>query len=363
MHRCLLHLLFESLLLIASTPAIMMEAPVSEVLEASDVPAWTLLIDLFASSWDVLPFMVAGFAAGVAHIVRWAIKKGFFAYEISNSRLVTTRSGQQETMMYFHELAEMGKYVCIVVMALSSLGTVALCALLPQPRACIVIRSYVIAVFYTHVGLPLVSAIACTFILCMARAGPTFDLLLTANPDIMDFVTVGVENPDFLRWRVERVVTEQEQLQLVYSGEWASDELDHLDMSPLEEAQAEEKKKKRWIGKVDEFIREVREHGFKGAVKRRRDPDYDGEDDTGNKVAPTGEEQPLSEEPLSPLSPLSPDYAEDGNFDHDPNFDDQPADDGALMDQPEDQEWGGAGFEEAAAGEPSGDQAPADRQD
>jgi hypothetical protein len=228
-HRCVMHLLFDSTMLMASTFSLFVESPDGENIEATEVAVWTLFSNLLSTSWNVLPFMNAAIAVGCAYVLWFVVKYCFFAYKIGQDRVVLTPKGQETNMTLAHMLAESGKWLCIFGTFLFTMGTVALCALLPQPRACIVVRSYLLAIIYSHICLPIVEAIVVTVILSMARSGPVFDPLLTAYPSIMDFVSVGVEHPDFLRWRVERIVTEQEQLQLIYSAEWSKDDVEELE--------------------------------------------------------------------------------------------------------------------------------------
>jgi hypothetical protein len=233
-HRCFLHLLFDSVMLMMATAMAFdgMETW-NENVQAEARTVTQLFNELFTEKLDHLPFYLAFWAVIVGRCVQEVVKRIFFGYDVSMHRLVTTKPGQLETMMYWHELAEMGKWICIIGTVFSASATVAFCALRPQPRAAVCIRGFLIAVLWSHIVLPLLSALMTTIVLCQARNSRIFDGLLTVFPGIMDFLCVGVEHTDFLRWRVERIVTELEQMRMVYRAEFQKDLVtDRLDRPP-----------------------------------------------------------------------------------------------------------------------------------
>eukprot|EP00929_Paragymnodinium_shiwhaense_P028174 TRINITY_DN16395_c0_g1_i2.p1 TRINITY_DN16395_c0_g1~~TRINITY_DN16395_c0_g1_i2.p1 ORF type:complete len:312 (+),score=59.72 TRINITY_DN16395_c0_g1_i2:867-1802(+) len=217
-HRCLLHLLFDSLTMLLCCLMLAVETA-KEDITADERSLWALFEEMATATLSVEP-VVAIFAVCVARLLRFACEKIFFSYEVSVHRLVTTKAGQLETMMYWHELAQMGKWICIVIIIFSTVGTVIFAALQPQPRAAYVVRTFIVATVLSHLLLPFADAAATTIVLCNARMTRVFDGLLTVFPGLMDFLSVGVVHPDFLRWRVDRMVTELEQMSMVYNSEF-----------------------------------------------------------------------------------------------------------------------------------------------
>lgn len=226
-NRCLLYFVCFAVMLLASTMVLATEAPVNEELEAGTVPIWDLFLEILTIPWEPLPFVVSFVAVLCGHLVQSLCKKCFFFYEVAMHRLVTTKAGQQETMIYWHELAQMGKWVCIMIVCLCCVGTVVLCALVPQPRAAVAMRTFFLALLWCDLVIPMLVAAVVTMVLSTARRSKLFDGLLTAFPSLMDFQSVGVTNPDFLRWRVERFVTELEQMRLIYGAEDPEEDVFH----------------------------------------------------------------------------------------------------------------------------------------
>lgn len=194
------------------------EAPVNEQRTALNTAVWTLFGELFTMPLQWQVFMVAGIADIIAHLTRYWCAKLFFDYQMSSMHPPSRMLDQQrEQMRYWHELAEMGKWVCWLSVAVFLAGTLALCALVPQPRAAGVVRACFFAFVWEVFVAPMLTAIVVTFVLVMARRSSLFDGLLTLQPRLINFIDVGVQTPEFLAWRIQRIVSEHVLLRQVYA--------------------------------------------------------------------------------------------------------------------------------------------------
>jgi len=220
-HRAYLYGSFMYLMMLSCTLMAFFEAPVSEDITANLRATWTLLLELCTMPFQAEILLVAIIADIFARVGRHVGDSLFFCCSMPSSKPpLASMSARREQMRYWHELAEMGKWVCIVGMLLCLCGTVALCSLMPQPRAASVARAFFVSMWLSHLLYPLCEASIMTLILTSARSGGAMDGLLTTFPGIMDFLCVGVRSPEFLSWRVQRIVSEEEMLcQLFEAGE------------------------------------------------------------------------------------------------------------------------------------------------
>lgn len=194
------------------------KAQVSEEVDALKRAPWDLLQELFTMPWAAEVFIVAVFADLLARCVRYTCSSMFYSYSVvPGIPPASSAEARKEQMRYWHELSEMGKWVSIIGSLMLYCGTIGLCALCPQPRAAGVVRSFCMALALSHVIVPLLTALACTIILAGSRVTGSFDGLLSVAPGIMDFLDVGVKTTEFLAWRVQRVISEEEMLRQVYN--------------------------------------------------------------------------------------------------------------------------------------------------
>lgn len=215
--RCLLYFVYGAITLLGCCCMAFLEAPVDEEVEALDRAVWTLVGEVFTMPWLSHTLWVVVFADLAGRVVHEFFLRVFFSYTVPSNRPPTFgNEGRLAHLRYWHELAECGKMVCILIILLATAGTIAACAVMPQPRAAYVARCWLILEIWSLLLLPLTKAILTTLVLSMARGSGLFDGLLTIFPDVMDFLTVGVRTPEFLEWRIERMVEEAEVLRRVH---------------------------------------------------------------------------------------------------------------------------------------------------
>uniref|UniRef100_A0A7S1S8D0 WW domain-containing protein n=1 Tax=Alexandrium catenella TaxID=2925 RepID=A0A7S1S8D0_ALECA len=218
-HRAYIYGLFIYTMLLACTLMAFFQAPVSEDLTATMRATWTLFMEVLTMPFQAQILLVAVVADVIARFGRYLCYELFFSCSVPTTKApLRTMTGRREQMRYWHELAEMGTWVCIIGMLLCMAGTVALCSLMPQPRAASVARAFAVAIWLSHLLYPLVEASIVTCILRTACTSGSVDGLLTVFPGIMGFVDVGVKTPEFLAWRVQRIVNEEEMLGQVYGS-------------------------------------------------------------------------------------------------------------------------------------------------
>lgn len=149
--------------------------------------------------------------------MRFAVNRLFFGFRVpANQEPWPSDEARREQLRFWHELAVVGKWICYATALISGGLGLSLCALLPQPRACGVVRALLLILLWTHIVYPLGKAIVRTVVLWRARRGKSMDGLLNVCPGIMDFADVGAQHPEFLAWRVQKIVAEEELLRRVY---------------------------------------------------------------------------------------------------------------------------------------------------
>lgn len=217
--RCLLHILALASLMLGCTVMLSFKAPVSEDIEALDRSAWALLEELFSMPFQMECLGVTLLAGLASWLVRLTCAWIFYSYRLSvEHEPPSTLEARRSHLRFWHELAEIGNLVCIIGIVLCLSGALTLCANAPQPRAVGVIRAYLLVVFWTHLGWPFIKASARTVVLSMARGGRSCDGLLNVYVGAMEFRHVGVQTPEFLSWRVQKMVQEEELLRLIYEA-------------------------------------------------------------------------------------------------------------------------------------------------
>jgi hypothetical protein len=222
-HRFLLHMLFVATSLLSCCFMFIPQSPsgtAAEEREAMDQAVWKLAGEILTTPLNgAVPFFVAIVAGAIGRVVKYACARVFFSYRLSpNVPPSSTAEARKETLRYWHDLAETGKWVCIAGTFILVAASLALAALHPQLRAAAVARAFLIEQLLAHIILPIFSALIVTIILCQARRGPQFDGLLSVFPDLLDFVSVGVQSPEFLAWRTQRIISEEEMLLQVHAG-------------------------------------------------------------------------------------------------------------------------------------------------
>jgi len=111
-----------------------------------------------------------------------------------------------------------GQWLCAAGNVVGICGSLMLCAVSPQPRAIGVVRSFLLVCAFVYLLWPLVKASARTYVLMSARNTRGFDGLLNVYAGIMDFDHVGVMTPEFLAWRTNKIVQEEDLLRRVYEA-------------------------------------------------------------------------------------------------------------------------------------------------
>jgi len=215
--RCTLHLLFLAVALLGSTLMLAFEAPISEDINALDVPFWTLCEQVFTVPFDGRILGVAIFADIVARFVEALCARVFFGYSLPrNKRPPMNENDRIAQLMLWHQMADFGKWVCTLGTVICVAGAVTLCAQFPQPRSASVVRALLLGTLWAYVCHPMLKGLVATIILDVSRTLPVFDGLLTVMPDIMDFRATGVHTPQFLSWRVEKIVSEMELMRRLH---------------------------------------------------------------------------------------------------------------------------------------------------
>merc|ERR1719240_1539713 len=119
-------------------------------------------------------------------------------------------------MKYWHDLSETGATVCMAWAFFCSAATVVLCSLYPQPRPARVMQCLLLCFVWQLFVLPLIRSVSQTVILSVSRASSQMDGILTLFPSIMEFISVGVQTPEFLAWRAHRIVQEEQVLRRIH---------------------------------------------------------------------------------------------------------------------------------------------------
>jgi len=215
--RCTLHLLFIGVALLGSTLMLAFKAPVNEEITALDVPFWDLCGQVFTMPFNVNTLWVAILADLLARWVENLCARVFFGYDLpKNKRPPMSEQDRIAQLMLWHQMADFGKWVCILGTTICIAGAVTLCAQFPQPRSASVVRSLLLGVLWAYLIHPMLKGLVATVILDVARSSGVFDGLLTVMPDIMDFLATGVHTPQFLAWRVEKIVSEMELMRRLH---------------------------------------------------------------------------------------------------------------------------------------------------
>jgi len=216
-HRTILHIFSVLCTLMAATGVVAYEAPISEDIEATDRATWTLIEEAFTMpiAGNTLMFTLIGYAAGA--FAKSTILSIFYAYKIPyNVPPTTSVEARKAQLRYWHELAEMGKWTCLVGSFMCFCGTISACMLMPQPRAAAAFQAFWLALILGHWLLPIIKGIICAEILISAREMTAYDGLLTVFPGLMDFASLGVKTTEFMVWRAQRMVAEEELLIQVF---------------------------------------------------------------------------------------------------------------------------------------------------
>jgi len=170
--------------------------------------------------WDVQAIILAVIADVVARCLCFLCKVLFFTCRLPTSQPpLGTPEAKKDQLRVWHEMAITGAWVCATGAIVSPALTVLVCAVSPQPRASAVARVFIVSLWLSHLVYPLCSAALTTIALATASRSGIFDGLLSACPGIMDFLSVGVQTPQFLAWRVQRICLELDTMRRVYHQE------------------------------------------------------------------------------------------------------------------------------------------------
>jgi len=218
-HRLALHSLNLAAVFLASSLMLTFSAPTNEAITALDRSTLQLFIDLFTQSFQGEIIGVALIAGGFGGALEGVVKWIFFGYRVpTNQPPLSTQEAQTEQLRFWHELAMMGQWVCVAINIVGWCGTLTLCATAPQPRAVGVVRTYLLVCLVVCVLLPLAKASGRFYILSTARKTRAWDGLLNVYPAIMDFEHVGVVTSEYLAWRMNKIIQEEELMRRVYEA-------------------------------------------------------------------------------------------------------------------------------------------------
>jgi len=216
-HRTLLHIFRVIASLVGACIAVTFEAPVNEEVEATSTATWDLFIQALTMPITGNTILCAFLGMLFSSIVKRLVLRLFYRYAIPyNQRPTTSVEARRYQLRYWHELAEMGKWTCIIGSLLGFGSSLAMCMLSPQPRAAVVFQAFWFSLIGTHWLVPLLRGGANATLLMSARSQATFDGWLTVWPGFMDFEHVGVKTTEFMVWRAQRIVAEEELLLQVY---------------------------------------------------------------------------------------------------------------------------------------------------
>jgi len=217
MHRVIMHIFRVVLTMLGATACLSAPAPVDEEIDATSRATWSLFEEAIGMpiTGNTILFAFVGHFSGV--LVPLVIRRIFYAYKIPyNQQPTTSTEARRYQLRYWHELAEMGKWTCLVGIFMGICAVSSLCVLMPQPRAGVVFQAFWLAIFIGHWLLPITVGTISGIILTTARNQATFDGLLTVFPNLMDFSYIGQKTTEFLSWRAQRIVAEEELLLQVY---------------------------------------------------------------------------------------------------------------------------------------------------
>lgn len=216
-HRTIMHIFRVLVTLMAACGIVASEAPVNEEIEATGRATWVLVEEAFTMplTMQTVTFALIGHVAGV--VAQSCILMIFYAYTIPyNVPPTTSVEARKFQLKYWHELAEMGKWTCLVGCAVCFCGTISACMLMPQPRAACVFQAFWLAVILGHWLVPTIKGLMIAYVLIASRRQTAFDGVLTVLPGLMDFQSLGVKTTEFMVWRHQRIVAEEELLIQVY---------------------------------------------------------------------------------------------------------------------------------------------------
>merc|ERR1719253_1878776 len=141
----------------------------------------------------------------------------FFGYNLPrNRRPPMTESDRVTQLILWHQMADFGKWCCTIITTVCVAGAVFLCSMFPQPRSASVVRALLLGTLWAYIAHPALKGLVAAFILDVARSSPVFDGILTMFPDIMDFIGTGVHTPQFLAWRVGKIVEQMELMRRLH---------------------------------------------------------------------------------------------------------------------------------------------------
>lgn len=216
-HRTLLHIFRVIASLLGACIIVTFEAPVNEEVEATNTATWDLFVQAFTMPVTGNTILCASIGILFSSLVKRTIMRLFYRYAIPyNQRPTTSVEARRFQLRYWHELAEMGKWTCIIGSFLGFSAVVSMCMLTPQPRAAAAFQAFWFSLMATHWVFPLLRGGLCALILTVARTKATFDGWLTVWPGLMNFEYVGIKTTEFMVWRAQRIAAEEELLLQVF---------------------------------------------------------------------------------------------------------------------------------------------------
>merc|ERR1719436_681973 len=112
---------------------------------AIDKAVWVLALEIFTATFGLDTIWVVLVADIIGHVVKVFCRHIFFSYKLPpNVPPSRDPPARIETLRYWHDLAETGKWVCIAGSFILCVATLALAALSPQLRAGAVARAFLV---------------------------------------------------------------------------------------------------------------------------------------------------------------------------------------------------------------------------
>ncbi|CAE7672781.1 unnamed protein product [Symbiodinium pilosum] len=142
-HRTLLHIFSVIASLLGACIIVTFPAPVDEEVEATNTATWDLFMQALTMPITGNTILCACIGSLFHAIVKPAILRLFYRYAIPyNTRPTTSVEARRFQLRYWHELAEMGKWTCIIGSILGFGAVVSMCMLTPQPRAAAAFQAF-----------------------------------------------------------------------------------------------------------------------------------------------------------------------------------------------------------------------------
>lgn len=218
-HRGLMFLLHQSTLIFVITLVLLQIKldGVNENVDAARRGFFTLWAEVGVIPWDdPLIYVIALVADFAGQSLKTCCRIVFYNYRLQIHQSLTEEDVRKVQMIYWHSLAETGGTVCTAWSVFCCIATFLLCCFYPQPRPARVLQSVLMGFIWSLLLWPFFRGLASMIVLDTARKNAKMDGILSLFPGIWNFNTVGVVTPEFLAWRVHRIVQEEQVLRRIH---------------------------------------------------------------------------------------------------------------------------------------------------